>query len=146
MSKEMAEKGKLTDGLKAQGWALFDGTWSKTIQVPQFVEKEHENGGVPDVGIPTLDDLLNAVNESVEVHGLSPRDLAIYLNNGLYLAYNAKAKPKASTSQNELLGIFSTTVPAASPLWQEFAKAGASHKVNEFLKEWYNKQVLDSLT
>lgn len=142
MSADEATKTKLDPAeLQRQGWTLFDGTWSRLIQVPQFVEKENTMtaGGVPDIGKPSVDDVLNGVDELMKDPTIPAELLVKAINNGLYLHFNAKGKPKAKTSVTELTALFFASKPSAEEM-AAYAQAAIGHKADEFVKAWYAKK------
>lgn len=123
--------------LFGEGWSLVEDYLVKMIPMPLLVETAHEDGGVPKVGNPNLDDMCVAITDLIEKHHIPADELAKILNNGLYLYLNAKGKPKATITVADMNKLFGEKADDATKLAyvNTFIKDGGA----SFLKEWYAK-------
>lgn len=126
--------------LAKQGWVLRDKNWEKRIMVPAIFETEHNDGGVPDVGNPTESDIFDAVEKILNSGLMKPEELARVLNNGMYLAVNAKSKPKGQATPTGLRTVFFANATAEEAL--AMVKAGASQVGGDmdYIKTWHAKR------
>lgn len=127
-------------------WTLKDTEWKLRIDVLQIVTTEHKNGGPPDTAGTTYADLV-AVLEATEREGIPAEYLADAINEGLYLAANAKARPKAKVLIAEMNAKFfapltwksdsnpNGVVPA--DMMAKYATAAASQTLDAFIKSWF---------
>lgn len=129
------------------GWSLTEDAKyiMKSVEMPLMFETAHESGGVPDVGTPSDEEIVSAVDDLINKFHIAPADLAKIINNGLYLSFNAVNKPKSQTLT--LAGLTSLFAKAQSDegtrkpeLWTEYASAvQGSDKGLAWLKAWFGK-------
>jgi len=145
ISQKQAVDGKFLAGMKIgaerlgrDAWFLSGDNYTRLIDCPQIVVKEHEEYGVPDVEGIEQSDVIDAVNTLMVDGHVDAETLAKVINNGLYLHFNAKAKPKKGGSMDDIQQSFAANSSDADKL--AYFAAMAKGSGSEFLKAWYAKQ------